>query len=80
MNELEPLARLATLGTARVPQTPEVEGLAGRVLHALEAQPLERRVLLAAGARSVARAAARPLGRLEHPPHPAPPETLQAVP
>lgn len=81
MNELDTLTRLATLGTARSPEPgASAGGVEGQVLRALEGVPVERRLLLAAGVRAVARAAGRKLARLEPRDEVAPPETLEVCP
>ncbi|WP_257461416.1 DUF5691 domain-containing protein [Archangium lipolyticum] len=80
MNELDALTRLATLGTSRSPELGATAGVEGQVLRALEDVPLEKRLLLAAGARSVARAAGRKLARLETRGDVAPTDTLPVCP
>ncbi|HSP81264.1 MAG TPA: DUF5691 domain-containing protein [Myxococcaceae bacterium] len=81
MNELDTLTRLATLGTSRAPElVSEAGGLEGTVLRALEALPVERRLLLAAGARAVATTAGRKLPRREPRGDAAPPDTLPVCP
>ncbi|HEX8818870.1 MAG TPA: DUF5691 domain-containing protein [Archangium sp.] len=80
MNELDTLTRLATLGTARSPEPGETAGVEGQVLRALEGVPAEKRVLLAAGVRAVARAAGRKLPVLDTRGDVAPPDTLEVCP
>jgi hypothetical protein len=81
VNELDALTRLATLGTSRAPDlAAEAGGLEEDVLRALEHQPVERRLLLAAGVRAVARAAGRKLDRLDAPGDTAPADTLPVCP
>ncbi len=80
MKELDALTRLDTLGTARAPELGEQPGVEGQVLRALEGVPVEKRLLLAAGVRAVARAAGRKLPQLETRADEAPPDTLQVCP
>ncbi|WP_375772231.1 DUF5691 domain-containing protein [Archangium gephyra] len=80
MNELDTLTRLATLGTARSPAPDALPGLEGLVLRALEGLPAEKRLLLAAGARAVGRAAGRTLPVLDASGDVAPPDTLEVCP
>ncbi|HZI05260.1 MAG TPA: DUF5691 domain-containing protein, partial [Archangium sp.] len=80
MNELDTLTRLATLGTARSPAPEALPGLEGLVLRALEGMPAEKRLLLAAGARAVGRAAGRTLPVLDTRGDVAPPDTLEECP
>ncbi len=80
MNELDTLTRLATLGTARSPAPEALPGLEGQVLRALEGMPAERRILLAAGARAVGRAAGRKLPVLDTREDVAPPDTREVCP
>lgn len=80
MNELDALTRLATLGTARSPEPGPLAGVEAQALRALEGVPLEKRLLLTAGVRAVARAAGRPLVRLEVREDVAPPDTLEVCP
>ena len=76
MSELDALTRLATLGTSRAPASGPFTGVEAQALEALAALPLERRILLAAGVRSVARAAGRLPVPLPLPEDAAPPDTL----
>ncbi|QRK05982.1 hypothetical protein JQX13_38520 [Archangium violaceum] len=80
MNELDALTRLATLGTARSPEPGPTSGVEAQALRALEGLPLEKRLLLAAGVRAVARVAGRKLTRLETRDNVAPPDTLEVCP
>ncbi|HYO51230.1 DUF5691 domain-containing protein, partial [Archangium sp.] len=80
MNELDALTRLATLGTARSPEPGPMAGVEARALRALEGLPMERRLLLAAGVRAVARAAGLALNHLETREDVAPPESLAVCP
>ncbi|ATB32134.1 DUF5691 domain-containing protein [Melittangium boletus] len=57
MTELDALTRLASLGTSRAPDAMPTEGVEAMAFRALEGATLEKRVLLAAGVRAVARAA-----------------------
>ncbi len=80
MNELDTLTRLATLGTARSPELGATSGVEDLVLRALEGVPMEKRLLLAAGVRAVARAAGRKLPVLDTRGDVAPPDTLEVCP
>jgi hypothetical protein len=80
VNELDALTRLATLGTARSPELGAQAGVEGQVLRALEGVPVEKRLLLAAGVRAVARAAGRKLPLLDTRGDVAPPDTLAVCP
>ncbi|PTL76934.1 hypothetical protein DAT35_47590 [Vitiosangium sp. GDMCC 1.1324] len=80
MNELDALTRLATLGTARSPEPGPLAGVEAQALRALEGVPAEKRLLLAAGVRAVARAAGSPLTRLETRETVAPSDTLELCP
>jgi len=70
---MDPLARAALVGTGRHPdvRTPGLEALS----EGLEGRSPERRLLLAAGARAVARAAGRTASDVGRGPEPAAPET-----
>lgn len=66
MPPLDTLTRLAVLGTARGPGLDiDDDTFAARVAAALEKEPVERRLLLTAGSRAVAEAAARIAARPE---------------
>lgn len=80
VNELDALTRSATLGTARSPEPGPTGGVEAQALRALEAVPVEKRLLLAAGVRAVARAAGLALTRLEARGDMAPPDTLEVCP
>lgn len=80
MNELDALTRLATLGTSRSPDPGPLPGVEAQVMRALEGSSLERRLLLAAGARAVARSAGRKPASLEAREEVAPPDTLEVCP
>lgn len=80
MSELAPLVRLAVLGTRQAPLPEELGPVEDAVLRALGEVPLERRLLLAVGARAVARAAGRKLPRPGEEVEAAPAETLAECP
>jgi hypothetical protein len=80
VNDLDPLTRLAFLGTAHAPEPDALGGVEGQTARALSALSVEKRVLLAAGARGVARAAGGRLSRLDAPGEAAPPDTLEVCP
>jgi hypothetical protein len=80
VNEFDALTRLATLGTARSPEPGPMAGVEAQALRALEGLPVEKRLLLAAGVRAVARAAGRGLTRLEIREDAALPDTLEVCP
>ncbi|EPX62498.1 hypothetical protein D187_008686 [Cystobacter fuscus DSM 2262] len=80
MNDLDALTRLAFLGTAHAPEPDSLGGVEGQTARALSALSVEKRVLLAAGARGVARAAGGRLSQLGPPGEAAPPDTLEVCP
>jgi len=77
MTELDALTRLASLGTSRTPDATPTEGVEAMAFRALEGASLEKRVLLAAGVRAVARAAGQKPLVLEATSEQAPEETLE---